>query len=557
MPTIEISLIDISGLVRRKFSADSLGEAMQYVKGEIESVEGDRIKVEIADTNRPDLWSTEGIARELRTRYGKESGLTKFKMKKSGLKVIVERNLAHVRPKTVCAVVKGLNIDDETLFQMIQLQEKICENFGRKRKEVALGIYDYDRITPPVYFRAYEPCEIKFIPLDSNREMSLGEILAEHPKGKEYAHLLDGMKKYPIFIDSMDHVLSMPPVINSDFSGKVTKGTKNVFIECSGFDMKFLAPALNIMASALAERGGKIETVDVILPEGKVETPDFTPKKIIVDTENIRKLTGLEISNGQISKLLLKARYGVKNNGGGKIAIQVPAYRQDVMHEVDVVEDVIISYGYDNFIPLTPKIASIGKLTPMSGLGGKVANIMIGLGAQEILSYTLTNMDNLAKKMGINSMKAIEIENPVSKNWCVFRTHIMPSLLVFLSNNTNKEYPQNIFEIGEVVVPDAKAETRSKNPAMLAWAYAGSDANFTKARQNFDFLMRVLDIEYSIEEAEHSSFITGRTGIVYAKGMEIAYLGEIHPKVMDNFGIEQPVCSFELNLSDALNAIKK
>jgi phenylalanyl-tRNA synthetase beta chain len=556
MPTIEISLKDIGKLAGKKLLLSELQKALQYVKGEVESSEGDKLKLEIADNNRPDLWSAEGIARELRTRYTKESGLAKFPVKKSGLKVIVEKSMQNVRPKTVCAVVKGLKIDDDVLFQMIQLQEKICDTFGRKRKEVALGVYDYNKISPPVYFRAYSPEEIKFVPLDFNNELSLKEILEQHPKGKEYAHLLSGSKKYPIFIDSMDHVLSMPPIINSDFSGKVTKDTKDVFIECSGFNMKFLMPALNIMVSALADRGGKVETVDVIYPNGKIQTPDFTPKKINVYTENVKKLSGLDIKADDIRRLLLKARYGAKISGD-KLEVFVPSYRQDVLHEVDVIEDVMISYGYNNIEPLMPRIASIGKLTEMNLFSKKIADIMVGLGAQEILSYTLTNMDNLVKKMNIGALKTVEIENPVSKNWCVFRTWITPSLMEFLSNNTNKEYPQNIFEMGEVVIPDAKAQTRSRNPVMLAWAYAGSEANFTKAKQYFDFLMRTLGLEYVIEESEHSSFILGRTGIIYAKDREIAYLGEMHPRVLSNFGIEQPVCSFEINLSEILDVIKK
>ena len=182
---------------------------------------------------------------------------------------------------------------------------------------------------------------------------------------------------------------------------------------------------------------------------------------------------------------------------------------------------------------------------------------MIGTGAQEILSYILTNRDNLIKKMNLEDMKLIEVDNPVSKNWCVFRAWLIPSLIEFLASNTNREYPQNIFEIGEVVVFDNKAETRSRNPTRLAWAYAGIDANFTKAKQSFDFLMRNLGLDYEITEAEHGSFIPGRVGRVSVKGKNVAYIGEIHPQVLDNFGVGQPVCAFELDLSEILKTIKK
>lgn len=556
MPTIEISLNDLNSLVGKKFTIAQLEEALEYVKGEIEAMDGDRIKIEIADTNRPDLWSVEGIARELKGRYGKNKGLVKYKTRKSGLKVIVDKSLKHIRPKTVCAVVKGLKITDEVLFQMIQLQEKICETFGRNRREVALGVYDYHRISPPIYFRAYRPDDIKFAPLDFERELNLRQILSQHPKGKEYGHLLENFEKYPIFIDSKGQVLSMPPIINSNYTGKVTKKTKDVFIECSGFDMRFLLPSLNIMVSALADRGGKIETVDVIFPDGRMETPDLKPGVIHVGIEKLRKLSGLDLKINQIKKLLTESRYGVKTNGG-KLLVYYPPYRQDIMHEVDVIEDVIISYGYNRIKPITPKIPTTGMQSEINEFSDKISEIMIGLGSQEVLSYMLTNRDNLIKRMNMEESKVVEIANPVSKNWSVFRTWIIPSLIEFLGKNTNKGYPQNIFEIGEVVVLDEKAETRTRNPTRLAWALAGTEANFTKAKQSFDFLMNSLGLDYYLKETEHPSFIPGRVGRAYFKGKKIAYIGEIHPQVLENFGIEQPVCAFEVNLTDVLGIIKK
>ncbi|MEE9323502.1 MAG: phenylalanine--tRNA ligase subunit beta, partial [Candidatus Aenigmarchaeota archaeon] len=308
--------------------------------------------------------------------------------------------------------------------------------------------------------------------------------------------------------------------------------------------------------SALADRGGEIETVDVVLPDRKIETPDMKPKKITVDVDRVKKLSGLDLKVNMIKKLLLKSRYGVEIKGK-KLLVSYPSYRQDIMHQVDVIEDIIISYGYNRIGPVTSKIASVGKLTDINEFSRKVSEIMIGVGGQEVLSYILTSRDNLVKKMSLGGMKAIEVENPVSKNWCVFRTWIIPSLIEFIGKNTNREYPQNVFEIGEIVVFDDKAETKTRNPVRLAWAFADSEANFTKAKQSLDFLMRNLNLDYKISGTEHPSFISGRVGRVSVKGKKVAYIGEIHPKVLDNFGIEQPVACFELNLSDLFGVLKK
>ncbi len=556
MPTIEISLRDISGLLGKDLDIDELERRLEYAKGEIENVEGDRVKVEIADTNRPDLWSAEGIAREIKGSLSKEGGMARYKIGRSGLKVKVDRDLKGIRPRTVCAVVKGLKVTEEVLFQIIQLQEKICETFGRKRRDVALGIYDYNRIKPPVYFRACEPDKISFVPLDFDREMNLRQILLNHPKGREYGDLLKGFKRYPVFIDSERNVLSMPPIINSEYTGKVSRFTKDVFIECSGFEMRFLSVALDTMVAALADRGGKIESVEVEYPGEKITTPSMEPGRITVDLGMVRKMSGIDLGGSKVKELLERAGYDVKMKGE-KFILRYPSYRQDIMHSSDVIEDIIIRYGYNNIEPVVPDLPTRGSVSEMNRFSDAVRDLMIGAGGQEILSYYLTNKNHMIERMDMKKMDCIEVENPVSDNWSIFRTWLIPSLMEFLSRNKNREYPQKIFEIGEVVLVDREAETRSRNPTRVAWAVAGKSAGFTSVKQVLDFVMNSLEIEYEIGETDHPSFIPGRAGRVYVSGKGVAYMGEVSPKVLDNWNIEQPVSCFELNLTDLFSLMGK
>src|SRR4030042_1645697 len=257
MPTIEVSHNDLCNLIGKTFAMEELKDIVLYAKGEIDEVNGDLIKIDEKDSNRPDLWSAEGIAREIKGRINPR-GCPKYSVKPSNVVVNVDKKNKTVRPNTVCAVVKNLKIDIDVLSQIIQLQEKIHTTFGSNRKEIAMGIYDYDRIKPPIRFTTFKPEGIKFAPLDFEEEMTLKEILEKHPKGKEFVHLLTGCKEYPIFIDANNEVLSMPPIINSNYSGKITENTKNAFIECSGFNFKFLIPALNVVVAALADRGTEI-----------------------------------------------------------------------------------------------------------------------------------------------------------------------------------------------------------------------------------------------------------------------------------------------------------
>ncbi|MFH7860697.1 MAG: phenylalanine--tRNA ligase subunit beta [Candidatus Aenigmatarchaeota archaeon] len=547
MPTIEVSFKDLCNLIGKKFSLEEMKELVRFAKGEAESVEGDLLKIEVKDTNRPELWSAEGIAREIKGRIKKEKGCPKYKVGKSRVEVIVDKKVSKVRPLTVCAVVKGLKIDENVLSQIIQLQEKICTTFGRNRKEVALGVYELDRIKPPIRFTTVKPEEIKFVPLDFEEELTPKEILEKHPKGKEYGHLLKGFKEYPIFIDSRNEVLSLPPIINSNYSGKVTTKTKNVFIECSGFNFNFLVPALNTIVTALAERKGKVESVEVVYPEKTLITPDLKPRKAEISLDYINRISGLSLTQAQACELLEMARYDAIAKGN-KIEVLYPAYRQDIMHSRDIVEDILISYGYSKIEPNYPKIHTMGKIDELEEISNSVAEVMIGLGFQEILSYNLTSKENLFKKMNRKEEALVEIENPVSSSWSVFRTWLLPNLLEFLSSNKHVEYPQKIFEIGDCVVIDETREGKTREIRKLACAISDTKASYEDISSFLDSLLSSFGISYKLKPIEHESFVQARVAGIFVGNKQVGFLGEIHPLVLENWNLEMPVAAFEVEI---------
>ncbi|MEM5883102.1 MAG: phenylalanine--tRNA ligase subunit beta, partial [Candidatus Aenigmatarchaeota archaeon] len=452
-----------------------------------------------------------------------------------------------VRPLTVCAIVRNLKMDENVLSQIIQLQEKICTTFGRNRREVALGVYELDRIKPPIKFTTVKPDGIKFVPLDFEEELTPKEILEKHPKGKEYGHLLKGFEEYPIFIDSRDEVLSLPPIINSNYSGKVSTKTKNVFIECSGFNFNFLIPALNAIVTALAERKGKIESVKVIYSEKTIITPDLKPKVAEISLDYINMISGLSLTKNQACELLEMARYDatIKKN---KIEVLYPAYRQDIMHSRDIVEDILISYGYNRIEPTYPKIHTIGKIDSLEEISNSIAEIMVGLGFQEILSYNLTSKENLFKKMNIKEESLVEIENPVSSSWSVFRIWLLPGLLDFLSSNKHVEYPQKIFEIGNCVFIDETKERKTREIRKLACAVSDTKASYEDISSFLDSLFSSFGISYKLKKIEHESFIPGRVAGIFVENKQVGFLGEVHPLVLENWNLEMPVAAFEIEI---------
>jgi len=557
MPTIEVSKEDLCRLIGKDFTMEGLGDAISFAKAEIDAADGDLLRIDIKDSNRPDLWSAEGIAREVGGRFGKAKP-AKYSVRDSGVVVTVDKKNKAVRPYTVCAVVKNLDVTKDVLSQMIQLQEKICGTFGRNRKEVALGVYDFDRIKPPIRFTTVKPNGVRFSPLDFEGDMTPKEILERHPKGREYGHLLAGLREYPVFIDSRDEVLSIPPIINSNYSGKVTERTKNIFIECSGFNLKFLMPALNVLVAALADRGAEIGSVKVIYPDRVITTPDLALKKTFVEMDYAKRISGLDLSGDEMCKLLEQANCSARIVGK-RIEVNYPAYRQDIMHQRDIVEDMIVSYGYGRIEPVIPELKTAGAADGLEVFSDKVAEIMAGLGFQEILSYSMTSKENLFKRMNrmninkVNKDGVVEIENPVSLNWNVFRDCLLPSLMDFFSNNQHVSYAQSIFEIGDAVLVDKKEETGTRNARKLAAAIADSRVGYGDMLSVLDAVLRKLKVKYKLKKCRHPSFIEGRVADILVRNRKIGVIGEITPSVLGNWKLEMPVSALEINLEGIFN----
>ncbi|KYK24585.1 hypothetical protein AYK26_03345 [Euryarchaeota archaeon SM23-78] len=556
MPTITLNKDVLEKLVGKKLALEQLKDRISMLGTDLEKIEGNEIVVEVFP-NRPDMLSEQGFARALSSFIGVKTGLRKYNVRKreKNYKVIINESVKKVRPFTACAIVTNLKFDDEKIREIIQIQEKLHIGMGRDRKKLAIGIYPLEEITLPITYTAKKPKEIRFVPLESDKEMNGLEILQKHPTGKDYAHLLEGKEVFPIFMDTKNEILSMPPIINSHKTGKISEKTKEVFIEFSGFDYDILSKGLNILVTALADMGGEIYEMELVYGKKKVVSPDLKPVEWNLDIKYINKMLGLELSEGKIKELLERMGYDYKNK-----KVLVPAYRTDILHQIDFAEDIAIAYGYENFEPEIPNVSTIGEEDRFEEFKSRIANVLIGLGLLETNTYNLTNKEDHNKKM-LFEADVVELENALTKEYSVLRTWIIPSLMKVLSENTNREYPQNIFENGIIFKKDKNAETGIAENDRLGVALCGQNIDFTRIKQVFDALINALDLKYESKETEHSSFIPGRVARISVndkgKSKGVAYIGEIHPKVLENFGIEMPVSSFELNLTDLYEAIKK
>ncbi len=549
MPTITLNKTVFEELVGKKLDLEELKNRISMLGTDLESIEGDEIHVEIFP-NRPDLLSEQGFARAFASFIGVKPGLKEYEIKKSGKEVIIDSSVT-MRPYTACAIVKNIKFDDEKIREVMQIQEKLAMTHGRNRKKSAYGIYPTKNIEFPINYIAKDPKDVEFWPLGMPKSMRADDVEELHPKGAEYKHIAKDWEKYPFFIDNKDNVMCMLPYTNSNDTGKVDETTNEVFIECTGIDFRNVSIALNIFVTMLADMGGEIYSIDMKYPDWNITTPNLKPEKMSIDLKYINRILGLELKEKDLKKYLEMMGFGYEP---GKVL--VPGYRADILHQVDFAEDIAIAYGYENFEEIIPNVATIGQESPFEAYKNKIANALTGLGLIETSSYNLIDRETQTTMM-LADLKPLNILDPVSLEYNTLRMWMIPSMLDILKNNKSHEYPQNIFEIGRIFKHDDKSETKTAEAERLCVAIAQQDADFTKIKQVFDYLMKALDLKYESIEVESSSFIDGRIARIIINGEKVAYIGEMNPQVLANFELEVPVAVFELNLTDLFNVTRE
>lgn len=545
MPTVTLNRKIVEELVGKTLPEEKLKERISMMGTDLEEVTKENIQVEIFP-NRPDMLSEQGFARAFSSFIGEKIGLRKYKINESDYKVIIDSSVKEVRPYTACCVVKGLKLDSEKIKEIIKIQEKLHITYGRNRKKVAIGIYPLEKIKMPITFMAKKPKNIVFRPLEAEKEMNGLEILENHPTGKEYKHLLEGKKVYPVFLDANDNVLSMPPIINSEVVGRVDESTKDVFVECSGFEYNVLAKCLNMIITALDEMGGKIYSMQIIDGKEKIISPNLNASPMKFELEYVNKILGVKLSEKDVKNLLGKMGFGYEKN-----TALIPAYRADILHPIDLIEDIAIAYGYENIEEEIPRVATIGKESKIEIFKRNISEIIVGLGLVECKTYHITNKNSQTKQMNIKK-DLVELANALNADFDVMAAWTLPSLFEVLRINKQREYPQNIFTLGKVFSEDKKTETGVKEEESLSCLLCSENANYTKAKQVLHYLIRMIDKELIIKETKHPSFIDGRAGAIIVGGEEIGVIGEIHPKVLENWEINFPVSGFELTITQNL-----
>tara|TARA_B100000686_G_C16795668_1_gene982140 strand:+ start:2433 stop:4187 length:1755 start_codon:yes stop_codon:yes gene_type:complete len=572
MPTLELkhSTIDyIQSLNGIEHKPELWSEWLPDIGCPVDSNNDLTIEVEVFP-DRPDLLSHETIARASRSFLLTGKNPVGFNVVPGQIKMSVDQSLGGVRPVIMGAVVRDVDTGssqeqrDEFIQSLMDHQEKLHMTLGRKRKFSSIGVHDLASLSPP--FRVITaPQSFSFIPLACSEEMSIEEILTNHPKGAEYAHLMEDLDEFPVILDSNDDVLSFPPIINGSHT-TVNEETRDFFIDVTGWDERACEACLLLVCLSMAERGGVVESVEISGFNGdKTVIPRGDSRKFRVPNRLIEKILGLELSSDELSGAIERMGGRLEEsrtvtdgpNEHGRWAdcvvgevehvISMPRWRSDIMHPIDIVEDIAIGFGFHNL----PNIMSTTHIdaVPLKSthLKRRFGESMRASGLQEVQSLTLSNERDQFELIRWSQQGGLaKIANPITSDHTVLRQYILPSLLRLLSANRHHELPQRVYEMG-VVVRDSKNRDRG------AWACAEVGSGFTSAKGIAQAMLRDLgaiteNIEFKPTIAGHGPWISGRGSSIMVRGEKVGEFGEIAPEVSGSFGLKSPIHAGEINL---------
>ncbi len=540
MPTVEVEYWDLKNL-GVTLSKEQLIDKLAMFGTPVDKVDNETLTIEV-NPNRPDMLSAEGIARAIRIFSGKPPRL--YPAYKPTIEVLAEE--VTCRPCSSFAVIRDVRLTDDLIKSIMQLQEKLHVTHGRKRRKVAIGIHDLSKVKPPIRYLGMKPEDITFVPLQCTREMTGKEILENVPKGSEYGYIIEDEEKWPVLMDSRKNIMALPPIINSELT-RLRPETKDLFIDVTGTDMDAVDKALTIIVTALADRGAKIEQLLLKGSFNKI-TPNLIPTVMKIDTGYINKLLGLDLDAIDMASLLARMGHFVEVKQQ-QLEVQIAPYRTDILHPFDLVEEIAIAYGYNNFDPKIPEVATVAKSRGVEDFANQVRMILVGLGFTDCFTFAMTNHERLFSRMNQQLRQVAEVLNPKTSEYTLVRDQLLPSLMEVLQNNKPSGYPQQFFEAGEVVLLDKGAETGSSNCYKLAGVIAHSKANFTEAKSVVEAIMRNLDLRANFKPGENPSFIPGR----FCQ-FEFGHFGEIHPQVLNNWELEVPIAAFEIDLEKIIKS---
>jgi phenylalanyl-tRNA synthetase beta chain len=541
MPVVTLYFDRITSILGKKISKEKIVSTLPFIGLDIEEETKNYVNVEYSP-NRPDYSTDYGIVSGLQGLLGIKTGMPKLKIKKGKDAIIVNPSVRKVRPFVTAIEAKNGKLDDETIQQIIVMQEDLHNGIGRRRKKTSIGIHDLDKISFPLTYTTTSKNH-KFIPLASSQEMTMNEILEKDETGIKYGHLVKNSEKAPVILDSNGHTISFPPIINSERT-KISKNTKNILVEVTAIEKNSAEDTLAVIANILQDAG--FELFSIKISGANNSTPLLKPRTMILDAELVNKILGIKISIPKMVSALRKSRLDAQARGK-KIVCTIPRYRTDIFGSMDLVEEVALGYGIENFEPTIPESISVGQKNKITTTLDSISSIMIGLGYSEVMNLGLVSQRVLYDYTKRDASKIISVSDSKSQEHNILRDAILPGLIDTLSRNIHEPYPQMLFETGTIFL---KNNDKIKEEIHLACVSAHNDVSFTEIKSVLQsFLKTTFGLECKTNTSSNSMFIEGRSADIFVNS-KIGEIGEILPEVTDNFKLRVPIAGFEIRLTE-------
>src|SRR5690349_9213941 len=473
MPVVTLYFDRIAKILGKKISKEKIISTLPFIGLDIEEETKNYVNVEYSP-NRPDYSTDYGIASSLQGLLGIKTGMPKLKIKKGKDAIIVHPSVRKVRPFVTAIEAKNGKLDDETIQQIIVMQEDLHNGIGRRRKKTSIGIHDLDKISFPITYTSTNKSH-KFIPLESSQEMTINEILEKNETGIKYGQLIKNSEKVPIILDSKGNTISFPPIINSERT-KISKNTKNLLVEVTAIEKNAAEDTLAVISNILQDAG--FDLVSVKISGANNSTPLLKPKTMVLDAELVNKILGIKISVPNMVFALRKSRLDAQGRGK-KIVCTIPRYRTDIFGPMDLVEEVALGYGIENLEPTIPESISVGQKNKITITLDSINSVMTGLGYSEVMNLGLSSQRVLYDYTKRDASKIISVSDSKSQEHTILRDAILPGLIDTLSRNIHESYPQMLFETGTVFL---KNNDEIKEEIHLACVSAHNDVNFTEIK---------------------------------------------------------------------------